>query len=151
MKEILLPKIPSAILLIAIDDMKKCEAAGMTLYMYKWGSGNKKYPESCSVCVAGAVMCQTTRPFVNNLTSFYILGSPNIAQYRFLDAIRLGCILRALRCLNYRFELKQLEALKNFEAKWITKDDDERPGKEDAACFYNQCKELAVYLQSINL
>ena len=97
---VILPKVPSELIRVAIEDIRQTIKDGIEIDMEYWGSGkNSNDPQSCSVCMAGAVMLQ--RGLSKNIApdDFDFLGD-NEKQYNFLDNIRCGLISTAMNALD---------------------------------------------------
>ena len=97
---VILPKVPSELIRVAIEDIRQTIKDGIEIDMEYWGSGKtSNAPQSCSVCMAGAVMLQ--RGWSKNIApdDFDFLGD-NEKQYNFLDNIRCGLISTAMNALD---------------------------------------------------
>lgn len=126
-RTIVLPKLPSALLAIAINDMKWVlkrpneYQVDMDLWHAPTSTGDpaKSY---CSVCFAGAVMARTMKTDRFGPRSDCSFGQFNRAQFRALNAFREGEIGHALSLLGYFVKLSTVleirdEATKN--AVWL--------------------------------
>lgn len=145
---IVLTKVPSKLIQLALDDMIKTEEMGITINMSHWGNGNLNDDlKKCSVCFAGSVMLQTTKKHIKNLDSFDTNGR-NEEQYEFLDSIRQGKISSAVSQLN----LKHDGYLSKYEAPgYVQLVQDWKGYDEDANVFKEQLRELVTFFESKQL
>lgn len=92
-----LPDKISALIRVARDDLIKCEEnPNYIIDMSQWHNYQAK-AETCSVCLAGAVMAQTLDlPITSHaITLFDGLDQSENAKFRALDSIRKGDIVLA--------------------------------------------------------
>ena len=154
-KVIELPKVPSELLEIGLEDMKATLEQGFQIDMGSWGSGNLETDDKewCSVCFAGAVMLQRTHKHKKDLDDFTPSGV-NENCYQFLDSIRSGELREAVDQLGLVEEIesgnKYMETVLVEEIDdWLTYDDvfyDEDLGVE---VFFKQLEDLIVFFKSI--
>lgn len=100
--EVLLPHVPSALIRLALADLRKVEAMPET---YRVDMGTWHAPElngTCVVCFAGAVMANTLGAPRDRSFSQYGFGEHNFTALDALDDFRLGCVIRGARCLDAR-------------------------------------------------
>jgi hypothetical protein len=131
-----LPKIPSKLIEIALKDMKAVLAAGDSIDMGSWGEKSLE-DDTCSFCMAGAVMRQTTLSKKINPNHYGTEGS-NEAQYSFLDEIRRGAIADAMNRLGIEEPDSMKGMLHAFPYRikgWMTYGDSSEK-------FFEQCEEL---------
>lgn len=117
MEKVELPKVPSELIKLAIEDMKKCIENDVIIDMSDWGSTDSN--GKCTVCFAGAVMLQRTQTGIDPRDFNIYKGGVNSKQYSFLDYIRSGHLKDAMRALDIDYnegkEDKKGELLnKNF-------------------------------------
>ena len=143
MSEVLLPIVPSELLTIALNDLKKTIKAGITINMDTWGR-QVGTPE-CSVCFAGAVMLNTGNLKKDIYGQFDATESMvNIRQYHFLDCVRQGSLWQATKQLRIKHPNKYLE-FSNEIYGW----------KEFGECtneeFFKQIEDLIEFFKEYNL
>ena len=97
---IILPRVPSKLIRIAVEDMRQTIEEGVNIDMSNWGVGKCiDEPNKCSVCMAGAVMLQ--RGLANNIVpDDFLQTGKNQDQYDFLDNIRVGNVASAMKSLG---------------------------------------------------
>jgi len=148
--EVLLSRVPSELLKIALEDIKKTVSQGIKIKMDVWGKGRVSDKRSCSVCFAGSVMLQTTQ--VNRDPSGFYSLTDNEDQYVFLDKIRRGYLGFACRILLetetfLKTENKYETTVFCSEIKdWKQWSDCDSPDE-----FYKQIEDLIVFFKSRNL
>tara|TARA_R110002050_G_scaffold221570_1_gene357426 strand:- start:178 stop:642 length:465 start_codon:yes stop_codon:yes gene_type:complete len=145
-----LPRVPSKLIRIAVEDMEASIRYGVNIDMSNWGVGkNSDEPRKCSVCMAGAVMLQ--RGLAENIIpdNFIHIGE-NKDQYNFIDSIRDGKVRLAMSYLSIsQPNVNRLfsnnngwkEVLKDFKLWGEVSNDD----------FFNQMDELAQDFEDIGL
>ena len=138
MSQVILPKVPSELLTIALRDLKKTIKAGITIDMFTWGK-NIGTPE-CTVCFAGAVMLQTENQNPDVDLDFTHQGV-NQDQYVFLDNIREGYLISGLNCLGIKTRCKYDKFVNKIE-DWLRYDECSNE------VFFKQIEDLIVYLKS---
>ena len=146
---VILPKVPSKLIRIAIEDVRQTIKDGVEIDMEYWGFGkDSNEPQGCSVCMAGAVMLQ--RGLSKNIApdDFDFLGD-NQDQYNFLDYIRLGDISSAMSSLNIKeHSISRLL----YNNNWIGTLDGFKNWEEiDADGFLLQMEEIAKDFEIIGL
>lgn len=145
---ILLPKLPSELIRLAVRDLKTTVESGITIDMNYWGYGERGLPH-CSVCFAGSVMLQTTRSRIKTLETFDNVGI-NAPQYNFLDSIRRGELKDAMEYLGHEKAeedplnpyLNQVDVWKSDILFW------KRFDNNDPFPFYTQLIKLANFLEA---
>ena len=141
-KQVILPKVPSKLLTIALRDLKITIQSGIEIDMRSWGR-NVGTPE-CTVCFAGAVMLQTEKQKPNEKLEFKN-HNENYRQYKFLDNIRKGSLATALDYLDIEYEINKYEGFKSYIKGW-------QPfNKCSNEVFFKQIEDLIIYLKSKNL
>ena len=101
--EVKLPDLPSELLALALDDLKKCQADEQySFYMGNWHAPRDYNAEDdvCNVCVAGAVIGKTLG--ANPKYSYTPSSYPNAISYKLmaLDNFRMGNVLSAVRSIS---------------------------------------------------
>ena len=154
-----LPKVPSELLQLALNDMKQTIKAGVNINMNKWGT-NINTPKKCTVCFAGAVMLNTLKLNENeneNLDTWRDYTSPNdTIALNALDEFRKGYLLEPLITLGYTSN--KIYATDKFNTTYnniIIPNEFIEGWTQYEYCnnddeFFKQIDELINYLKSIN-
>jgi len=99
-EEIKLPKKLSDLIVVALEDMEKCEKNSDYKLDMTWAFHERRGPV-CSVCFAGAVMAQTLGADINaSAVGTHDFGQHNKVRLVALDNIREGQFLNALAKIN---------------------------------------------------
>ena len=95
-----LPHIPSELILIALDDLTKCEADPRYVIDMEVWHAPRDLDHRCAVCLAGAVMSQSLAAPLNiNLAPYQDLGNSRALQA--LNCFRQGAVPDGLTFLGY--------------------------------------------------
>jgi len=106
-----LPSVPSALIRLALSDLKKVEAdKRYVVYMDHWHSilSNDR---PCTVCLAGSVIAKTIGLDISeiiepgsNLEEFMVMSL--VYKLKALDCFRIGRVLRGLVIMNIPSEIR---------------------------------------------
>ena len=98
----ILPRLPSALLTLALDDLEKTEAMS-EVYKVHMSNWHAAYTERCYVCLAGAVMAQTIG--INPREFVFPEDLPdNEGQLEAINFLRRGAVACALETLGLRHD-----------------------------------------------
>jgi hypothetical protein len=148
---VVLPRIPSELLRIALRDMKLTIKQGYNIRMYTWGRGTSDIPNECSVCFAGSVMLQTTQRG-RGLAEFSSTASKSVNSraYLFLDSIRSGKVREAMKLLEIPFDQSNNTSKYDWN-NWIEKVPGWTDFQDDSDKFMEEIEDLIVYFKSLDL
>lgn len=95
-----LPDAPSALIRLALDDLRKCEtSAKYWINMGEWHGPNDGDHEVCDVCLAGAVMAQSLDADSRAYTTPGEFGN-NSKKLTALDSFRAGSVHEGLQIMG---------------------------------------------------
>lgn len=146
-KSVILPRVPSKLIRLAIHDAKLSLEQGLEIDMGSWGD-----EEDCTVCFAGGVILQSCtkerwkkdRSILGDLYPYK--HEKNEDQLIFLNSISIGQLLDAMEWLG----LEDQTINKYRNGTWV----ENKTGWKyyhqcsDPQEFFDQCEELAEYLES---
>ena len=144
----ILPKIPSQLLEIALKDIRDAIEKGIKVDMSSWVEYSTGKP--CAVCLGGAVMIGTCK---ENFEMFdFTVDLPldwdeeNRYQYCFLDNIRNGNVKGGLGNLDLLegLDLSQKVEITNIELYYVSFEDNKQ-------AFFEWIEKLITYFKSIDL
>lgn len=106
--EVLLPHVPSALIRLALADLRKVEAMPETydVNMYDW---HEPKNGKCSVCLAGSVMASSLGVSSDKAEYPGALGEHNGAALDALNSLRVGWVEEAFMCLSINESFKDRE------------------------------------------
>lgn len=142
----ILPKVPSQLIRIALEDMKATIAQGIKIRMDSWGDGDTSMG-NCSVCFAGSVMLQRTNVGVAPRNFNAYQDEKNECQYLFLDRIRQGRLDDAMNYLDIEVENTNDNSMNLYQwtsliPNWVDYNSD---NQEE---FFKQVEQLADLLET---
>ena len=111
---------PSALLLLAITDLARCELdPNYVIQMFTWHSPRSYYSNACSVCLAGAVMAQSLNTPLRERRRPADFDEHTANSLKALDWFRLGYLRYGLVVLGHKDEAR----LESIEDRSITPHD----------------------------
>jgi hypothetical protein len=105
MNDTRLPDTPSALIRLALGDLRKCEADPR--YKINFGEWHNPTGQQCEVCLAGAVLAKTCGMDPRTGVNWAAIGRPTYYRCIAMDNFRRGEIYAGLRYMRFAGALQE--------------------------------------------